>query len=137
MSRKNERMECWNYCEWYFRMLIFSTEVIVIWFKKIMRLLQSKRRSAIAPQWRFILKNKAAIETFSNKSIIKLTQLPIGSEGGVILEIRIGVCCTILQIASLFHISFLTSVFRLGFLKSLRFIRNVFLTSYSVCKTIN
>ena len=28
-----------------------------------MTLLQSKRRSAIAPQWRFILKNKAAIET--------------------------------------------------------------------------
>ena len=44
-----------------------------------MRLLQSKRRSAIAP----------AIGTLSNKSIIKLT-LPIGSEGGVTLGIRIG-----------------------------------------------
>ena len=42
--------------------------------------------------------------TFSNKSIIKLTRLPIGSEGGVTLGIRIGVCCRILQIASLFHI---------------------------------
>ena len=63
---------------------------------------------------------------------IKLTQLPIGSEGGVILGIRIGVCCTILQIASLFHMSFLTPVFRPGFLKSVRVIRNGFLTFYSV-----
>ena len=87
--------------------------------KKIMRLLQSKRRLAIAPQWSFILKNKAAIGTLSNKSIRKLT-LPIGSEGGVTLGILIGVCCRILQIASLFHMSCLTPVFRPSFLKSIR-----------------
>ena len=46
-----------------------------------MRLLQSKRRSAIAPQGRFILKNKAASGTFSNKSVIKFTRLPTGSQG--------------------------------------------------------
>ena len=40
--------------------------------------------------------------------------------------------CTILQIASLFHMSYLTPVFRTGFLKSIRLIRNGFLTLYSV-----
>ena len=91
-----------------------------------MRLLQSKRRSAIAP----------AIGTLSNKSIIKLT-LPIGSEGGVTLGIRIGVCCRILQIASLFHISVLTPVFRPSFLKSIRLMTKGFLTLYLVCKAMN
>ena len=104
--------------------------------KKIMRLLQSKRRTAIAPQLRFILKNKAAIGTLSNKSIIKLT-LPIGSEGGVTLGIRIGVCCRILQIASLFHMSFLTPVLRPSFLKSIRLMTKGFLTLYLVCKAMN
>ena len=101
--------------------------------KKIMRLLQSKRRSAIAPQCRFILKNKAAIGTFSDKSIIKLTRLPIGSERGATVGIRIVVCCRILQIAGPVSYVLFNTRFQTWFPK----ITNGFLTLYLVCKAMN